>query len=224
MELRVCVSEEEWVQEILGDLQKAIGERISAGDNIVHVLLSGGTTPLLIYSRMTELNLPWEQLRWWLADERCVHLDNANRNELAIKNAFGAGWERVRPNFMSWGVVESPDVAARAYDARLRAEDKRGPVFSIFLAGVGDDGHTASLFPDSPLLQERAAFAAATSEIQLGYRRLSLTPVVLERAARVLILLRGNGKAAIAERLRTNDSSVVAARVFGERARVLWLR
>jgi 6-phosphogluconolactonase len=223
LKLEIFEDEASWHEEILKTFRYSVLTELAATGSEVHVLLSGGTTPMSLYTKMGMLALPWHKLRFWLADERCVGLDSPHRNEFAIRQAFGREWPKVSANFMSWGATSEPEASARAYEGLLRSSFPSGPKFAIFLAGVGDDGHTASLFPDSPyLLNGSSSLTIATSKEYHKHRRLSLTPSALKRSQEIVVLLRGIGKATVASALRADDPKFLACQILGPNARVLW--
>jgi 6-phosphogluconolactonase len=168
------------------------------------VALSGGSTP----RRMGELlaeppfreQVPWNRLHVFWGDERWVPLDDPGSNAGTAKRTFldkvPIPPEQVHP-FPTVGL--SPNEAARAYareiEASIGAEDGGLPRFDLVLLGMGDDGHTASLFPDTPALDERDRLAVANPVPKLGTTRLTLTVPVLSAGRTVAFLVAGAGKA-----------------------------
>lgn len=109
--------------------------------------------------------------------------------------------------------VENPGLdAAAAYARTLRGLAGNPPTLDIVHLGLGADGHTASLFPGSPLVDETRAEVAVTGE-QLGRRRMTLTLPVLNRARHIVWVITGADKAATLARMLAGDSAIVASRV-----------
>ncbi|MDQ3694877.1 MAG: 6-phosphogluconolactonase [Chloroflexota bacterium] len=168
-----------------------------------YVALSGGSTP----KRMGELlasapyrdQVPWGQVEVFWGDERWVPESSPESNAGVAKRTFldrvPIAPDRVHP-FPTAG--DDPSAAAAAYEATLRdvfAQPNGVPVFDLILLGMGDDGHTASLFPRSPALREGRALAAANPLPQQQTVRLTLTYPVLNAGREVVCLVGGGGKA-----------------------------
>lgn len=176
--------------------------------------LAGGGTPRGLYETLASPafrdRVPWESCLLFWGDERCVPPDDPESNYSLARRALLSKVPVVPDNvFRMPGEKEKPEIAARAYEEVLRARFPTphpdgtavsgGPAFPRFdlaLLGMGDDGHTASLFPGSPVLDEKVRWvrhAAAPA----GYPtrdRLTLTLPVLNAAARVMFLVTGVGK------------------------------
>lgn len=170
------------------------------------VALSGGSTPGRLFRLLAEepyrVQIPWEEVYLFWADERCVPPEDAGSNYGLVEEALithvpipAENVHRVR------GELE-PGMAARAYDNRLQ-DFFCGPRprFDLVLLGLGKDGHTASLFPGSPLLEERerlAAPAMATTPDRPA-ERVTLTLPAINTARQVLFLVAGEAKAEVVQ-------------------------
>ena len=167
------------------------------------VALSGGTTP----RQMGELlavpphrdQVPWDRLQVFWGDERWVPESSPESNAGVARRTFldrvPIEPQQVHP-FPTVGL--EPAEATEAYEATLRAvlgiaEDV--PRFDLVLLGMGDDGHTASLFPGTEALRERTALAVANHVPKLDATRLTLTVPVLNAGREVVFLVGGSGKA-----------------------------
>jgi 6-phosphogluconolactonase len=192
--------------------------------------LSGGSTPQGLYRLLADpaapfrARVPWDRVHVFFGDERNVPPDHPDSNYRAARETL---LDAVRPAAVHRIEGERPAVEAAArYEAALRAalgaaEGGAPPALDVVLLGIGADGHTASLFPGSPALEERARWVAAPFVPQLGAHRITLTLPVLERARLVLFLVAGAEKAAALRALLAPDAAapVPAARVCpgGER-------
>lgn len=163
--------------------------------------LSGGTSPKPLYALLGappyREAVPWPQVYFFWADERCVPPDHPESN---YKLAFDAFLSRVplpEVNIHRIKGEEGPVAAAEACEEDLRKFfGGRGvPTFDLIMLGAGEDGHTASLFPGSPLLRETARLAAPVSLERLKRDRVTLTLQVLNHAAHVFFLASGRAKA-----------------------------
>ena len=190
---------EETVAEALGSLGRAL------------VALSGGSTPRRTYELLgARGTLAAEGVEIFFADERCVPPDDHASNYRLVAETIGDNGN-VR---LIRGEID-PDEAAREYETLLRERFGEGqPAFDLMLLGMGSDGHTASLFPGSPELDERERWVVATKREHGWVRRMTLTLPVLNAARRTLMLATGRDKAkAVADILSGGTSP--AARVLG---------
>jgi 6-phosphogluconolactonase len=172
---------------------------------VFRVALSGGSTPRALYQRLATLKgtdgaIVWSRVHLFFGDERHVPPDHAESNYRMVKEALltqapipDANVHRIR--------TEMPDAADAAadYEQTIRnafqIQSGEWPRFDLVLLGMGPDGHTASLFPDSPVLHERSRIAAAVWVVSMQTWRVTLTPPVLNRARAVLFLVSGAEKA-----------------------------
>lgn len=160
-----------------------------------HVALSGGSTPRRAYELAAEIEPDWSSAHAWLGDERCVPVEDERSNLRLVRETLVA---RVRrpPQLHPVDTRLSAPRAAAAYDAELA-----GVSLGLALQGLGPDGHTASLFPDEPSLEERDARAiAAAARLEPWVDRVTMTIPMLCAAPEVVFLVTGAGKAEAARR------------------------
>ncbi len=183
--------------------------------------LSGGRTPQNVLERLARLDLPWERIAVFQVDERIAPANHVDRNRTQAAAALHAPIER-HPTSFRWMPVEEPnlDAAARRYADVLRAAAGSPPVLGTVHLGLGADGHTASLFPGSPLVAERKREVVVT-EPHLGRRRMTVTLPVLNRARRILWIVTGADKRTALAGLIAGDARVVGSRVRRDGALVL---
>ena len=191
-----------------------IGETVSdalAARGRALVALSGGSTPRRTYELLGERGtLAASGVEVFFADERCVPPEDHASNYRLVAETIGDNGNVRRMR----GEID-PDEAAREYEAVLRERfADQTPAVDLMLLGIGSDGHTASLFPGSPELDERERWVVATVREHGWVRRVTLTLPVLNAARRTLTLVTGRDKAkAVAEILSGGTSP--AARVLG---------
>jgi 6-phosphogluconolactonase len=183
--------------------------------------LSGGGTPQQVFERLAHLELPWDRIAVFQVDERIAPANHADRNRTQAAAAFREAEEHY-PRSFRWMPVEERDLdaAARRYADALRAAAGSPPALGTVHLGLGADGHTASLFPGSPLVAERKRDVVVT-EPHLGRQRMTLTLRVLNRARRILWLVTGADKRTALAGLVAGDARVVGSRVRREGALVL---
>jgi 6-phosphogluconolactonase len=197
------------------------------------VALSGGSTPRRLYRRLGSdpwrARLPWDRCHLFFGDERAVPPDHPDSNYRMVRETLldavpipAAQVHRIRAE------ADDPERAAHDYEDELAAFFGRGvpPRFDLVLLGMGEDGHTASLFPGSPVLEERRRWVAAPWVEAKQARRLTLTLPVLNQAALVLFLVCGPDKAGTLPRVlrpETGTPLPPAARIAPATGRLVWL-
>jgi 6-phosphogluconolactonase len=166
--------------------------------------ISGGETPIPMFRKLSELDLPWHLIDTWQVDERTAPLGDPDRNRTMLSQVLPEGLlSRVR-----WMPVEEadPEAAAIRYEATL--PDR----FDLVHLGLGADGHTASLVPGDPALGVRERDVAVTGPYR-GHRRMTLTYTGLARAARAGWIVTGSEKREALTKLLAGDPSIPASRV-----------
>ena len=163
------------------------------------VALAGGSTPRQLYSLLAEKKLDWEGVHFFWGDERCVPPDAADSNfRMADESLFSHASILAENIHRIHGELPAEKAAMDYKDELHRYFGYQTPRFDLILLGLGDDGHTASLFPGSPLVQEQARWVAAVEHPlppPPTVDRVTLTPLVLNAAAYILFLVSGEEKA-----------------------------
>lgn len=179
------------------------------------VALSGGSTPRALYRLLASEDepyrrlIPWDAVHFFWGDERHVPPDHPDSNYRMVREALldlvpvpAVNVHRIR--------AEDPDaaMAAAAYEEELRGFFHPGPRFDLVLLGLGPDAHTASLFPGSPVVHETQRWVAAPWVEAQHTFRITLTPPVLNAAARVVFLVSGAEKAAAVHAVLAGEPDV----------------
>jgi 6-phosphogluconolactonase len=180
-----------------------------------HIALAGGRTPRRAYELAGERpGIDWSRVELWFGDERCVPPDDPESNHRLVAETLLARAPGVRVHPVDGRA--DPDAAAAAYAAEIH-----GVRLDLALLGLGEDGHTASLFPGSPALDVRDREAVAVTASKPPPRRITLTLPVFEAAAAIVVLAVGEGKAdAVAAVLRGPDRRFPAS-LLPERAELI---
>jgi 6-phosphogluconolactonase len=194
----------------------------AAKDGIFTVCLSGGSTPQRLYEHLAAPpfldEFPWSRTHWFWGDERFVPHDDAQSNYRMVHEAMLSRAPIPAANIHPVAFGDDPQKAALAYERELQAFygaqrlDPARPLFDVTLLGLGPDGHTASLFPNTPVLIERNRWVAAVVGVK-SEPRITLTYPALESSQHVAFLIAGEEKRAIFEKLRRGDDSLPAARL-----------
>ncbi len=211
-----------WLKALTEDFRQVVGKAIAA-HGCVHIVLAGGSTPKPFYLYLSQQTLPWEQIRWWLGDERWVSPTDPASNEKMVRETLGQGDPHFSSHFQSWYLAQDSREAANLYEIQLREKVGDPPVFDLILLGVGIDGHIASLFPGTVALKEKNHFAVAQEVPQLKAVRLTLTFPVLDRSHQLWFLARGKEKELILNKLLARDKDLPAAQVRAIYQKLYWL-
>jgi 6-phosphogluconolactonase len=159
------------------------------------IALAGGSTPRRAYELAAKLEPDWSRASVWWGDERCVPPDDPRSNFLLAQQALLSAL-RAAPTVHRIRGELGVEEAAAAYDAELE-----GVRLDLVLLGIGPDGHTASLFPNAPTLDERVRRAvAAEPGLEPFVPRVTMTIPTLASAAEVVFLVAGTDKAEAAKR------------------------
>lgn len=162
-------------------------EAIATNDTFL-VALSGGNTPRELYRRLQPNDLPWDAVDLFFGDERAVPQDHEHSNFRMVHESLLCRIPAARAHFLH---------DAAEYEELLTARLGPSGRFDCLLLGLGEDGHTASLFPGSPALREDRRWVVATKGPPPCEDRLTLTPPVILAARRILMLVSGEKKAQI---------------------------
>jgi 6-phosphogluconolactonase len=187
------------------------------------VCLSGGSTPRPLYERLATpafaARFPWRRVHWFWGDERFVSHDHPDSNYRMVHQALFSQVPVPEDNIHAIPTVGlTPEQAAMTYEATLKefygadALDPKQPLFDVTLLGIGEDGHTASLFPGQPALRERRRWTVPV----VGARsepRITLTYPALDSSSNIAFLATGEGKREAVTRALAGDCETPAALV-----------
>jgi 6-phosphogluconolactonase len=194
------------------------------------VALSGGNTPRGVYSLLAEEHkeLPWDKVHIFFGDERHVPPNDPDSNFRMASESLLTKVPIPEKNIHRILAELDAISAAQNYEAQLREffhlATSEWPRFDLVLLGLGDDGHTASLFPGTAALNEDSRTVAANWVEKLQTFRISLTFPVLNHAAEVIFLVSGASKAEIVNNvLRPGEKKYPSQGVQPENGRLLWL-
>jgi len=209
---------------ILEQARKAIAER---GE--FRIALSGGNTPAPIYARVAveAQDFPWKSVRFTFGDERCVRPDDPQSNfRMARENLFVPAAVPEKSIMRMRGEID-PAIAAQQYqdDVDLLATQRGEQIYrhDLILLGLGDDGHTASLFPGSAALNEATRRVVANFVSKLNAWRLTFTFPLINHARHVCFLVNASKQAKLTERVVSGDPQFPASRVNPTAGKLTWI-
>src|SRR6185312_6642039 len=202
--------------------------RIAANSGRVGVCLTGGSRPKALYELLAtepyRARIPWEREHWFIGDERFVPPDDARNNMAMARHAF---LDRFAPSSHIHPIPtdsETEDEAAALYEDELKSFygatplDPTRPLFDLVLMGIGPDGHTASLFPNYPQVEERRRWVVGVpkANVEPFVPRVSLTLPPLASCREMLFGVSGTGKRGILTRVLSGENLPAArARSIG---------
>lgn len=167
------------------------------------VALSGGSTPKRMFEVLKDpkfhRRFDWKALQFFWGDERWVPIEDEASNAGEALRGFIQDVGLTEENYHPWPTqLDNPAEAAAAYEMTVRivtgAQDEI-PVFDLIFLGMGDDGHTASLFPGTGAIHETERLCVANPVPKLDTTRLTFTPPLIDNASEVVFLVTGEGKA-----------------------------
>jgi 6-phosphogluconolactonase len=209
---------------ILEQGRNAMDER-----NEFRIALSGGNTPAPVYARIAveAHNFPWQSVRFTFGDERCVPPDDPQSNfRLARENLFVPAAGPEKSIMLMRGEID-PQIAAQEYEDQLNTiAQRRGELIyqhDLILLGLGDDGHTASLFPGTAALEETTRLVVANFVPKLNAWRLTFTFPLINHARHILFLVGASKSSQLIEHVLAGDQRFPAARVNPAAGEMTWM-
>ena len=197
-------------------------EKALAAQGRFAICLSGGSTPKTLYGLLAsepfKERFPWDRSHFFFGDERFVPPDHPDSNEGMARKALLNHVPLPAAQIHAWPTDTTPEDCAARYARTLQdfygahTLDPARPLFDVNFLGLGEDGHTASLFPGVAALQERSAWTAAV----IGAKpepRLTMTYPVLDSSRVAAFLVAGAGKKAMLERALARDPALPAVGV-----------
>jgi 6-phosphogluconolactonase len=222
-------------QKEISDFVIRIWDRISRRavrvKGLFFVGLSGGKTPVGLYQRFsgTKERLFWEKTHVFLVDERFVPFDHPDSNYRMLKEILFDHVPLPRENIHPIPTEGSTlEASATAYEKDLRKSfgllENGFPGFDLLILGIGEDGHTASLFPGSPVLKDRMNLVASVPLNETKHSRITLTLPVINHAKHILFLVTGKDKAPVLRKIIDGkDSSLPASMVHSKRGSLIFV-
>ncbi len=205
---------------IAAQAREAIAER-----GLFRVALAGGETPRAVHEALSKLDVQWPLVQVTFGDERCVPPDDADSNFRMAKESLLDRVSLPAGNVFRIRGEIAPEDAAREYEEKLAAVAARFAepryVHDLVILGMGPDGHTASLFPGSPALDETARNVIPATGPKPPPQRITMTFPLLNAARKACFLIKGADKLPLVEQIVAGDESFPAGRVKAKS--VTWL-
>jgi len=165
-----------------------------------HIILPGGNTPAESLGYLATKSLDWDKIHWYLGDERCLPSLDPERNDLMLYNNL---WSKIG----STHIYRIPtELGAKEAAAIYRNVIKDIERFDIAYLGMGEDGHTASLFPQHEALDDHRSVIPVSHSPKPPSDRVSLSLVTLSKAKIKIVLVSGQNKAGVIKRIKEGES------------------
>ena len=209
---------------VLRQVRAALEER-----DEFRLALSGGNTPRPVYSELARVahDLPWEQALFTFGDERCVPPEHAESNFRMARESLFAPLSLPEKTILRMRGEIDPQLAAQEYEDQLNllATQRGESIYrhDLLLLGLGDDGHTASLFPETAALAEQTRKVVANFVPKFNAWRLTMTLPIINQARHVCFLVNSNKHAALIERVLAGDHSFPASHVKPANGELTWI-
>ena len=222
---------EENKEELTAKLAADIIEIIKNAGRDIHISLSGGSTPEALYKYLAENYsgaIDWSKVYFWWGDERCVPPDNSESNYKMAKDAMLDSLKVPEKNIFRIKGEENPESEVGVFEEIMKKylpQKNSIPVYDIVLLGMGDDGHTVSIFPDQIELFNSERFAEIAVHPQTGQKRITITGKVVNNAEHVFFMVTGSKKSEIVNEILNktgNYKSYPAALVEPEDGELIW--
>lgn len=189
------------------------------------VVLSGGTTPIAMFTLLKTQELPWEKILLFWGDDRFVPPDHPDSNYRAAREALLAHVPVEEHHIFPWPYLEGdPEGAATAYASTITRALGSSFLFDLTYLGLGADAHTASLFPRTGAVHQ-PGITVVSNPVTAAHTRLSLTADALSQSRTVAFLVSGESKReALLNTLHgSQDSDRFPAQAIRARERLVWL-
>jgi len=218
---------ESFAEELVGEIRKS-----RKRNSPFNIALSGGNTPQILFSILAEKhNDPanWENVNFFWVDERCVPPGDNESNYGMAARLFFSRTDIKMNNIHRIKGEEVPDKEAERYGKEIIEHTKmknKFPVFNLIILGMGDDGHTASIFPRRLDLLKSTEVCEMASHPVTGQKRITLTGKVINNAESVVFMVTGKNKSAVIRDIFGNGVAAVnfpASYIIPEHGKLLWL-
>ena len=197
------------------------------------VAVSGGSTPIRLYSLLGSEDyrerIDWRYVHFFWADERFVPHDHTESNYRLLRENLLGRIPIPSENVHPMGTDESSiSTSVRTYENELKQffklSENKLPEFDLILLGMGEDGHTASLFPETEVLKEKDRLVASVRDQKHNYPRITLTLPVINKAENIAFLISGKNKASVVKKvIQDEDACLPASLVEQEKGNLFFL-
>ena len=203
------------VDELAGSFAEFLMQKVNETpeDDSFSIALSGGSTPKIIYKYLSENfedKINWKKIKIFFGDERCVPLDSEESNYKMANESLLKNIPIPKENIFRINGENNPVKEAARYEEILKSNlpsDTGIPQFDLILLGLGEDGHTASIFPNQVNLFYSARLCEAAVHPQTKQKRITLTGKIINNAKLVVFIVTGKNKANVLSKIMDVNKS-----------------
>lgn len=228
--IEIFDSTEELIQDVAANFTKASEEATRMNKNY-NIALSGGNTPKQLFKYLGKIGkeMDWAHVHFFWGDERCVPNDDVESNYGQAKTFLFDKIIIPEQNIHRIIGENEPEEEAKRYaneiNRWIKTSKDNYPVFDWIILGLGEDGHTASIFPGQENIIQSKEICAVAEHPQSGQKRITLTLPVIDRAKKITFLVTGSNKAQVVAEIMNNkpeSKNYPAAMVQTERITIEW--
>jgi 6-phosphogluconolactonase len=213
LEIKIFLNPKELATQLAEDIKNIVFEN-SKRKKATYIALSGGNTPKVLFNTLTNFSykdkIKWKNIHVFWGDERCVPPDDEQSNYGMTKKFLLDKIEIPAENIHRIKGEDNPSIEAQRIADDIKStipEHNQLPQFDINILGIGEDGHTASLFPGKELKEINAGIAGVAEHPETGQRRISLTYDVINNSIRNIFMVTGMEKAEIVFKMMTEKNA-----------------
>ncbi len=226
MNIHVFDNPQETVKQLTSQLETIINLSIS---DQVNIAISGGSTPRLWFEYLSiyESNtIQWNRIHLFWVDERCVSPEDDESNYKMTRKRLLSKINIPEENIHRIAGEANPEEEAKRYSHEIShylPKENNLPRFDLVQLGVGDDGHTASIFPNQKSLLKSKDFVSTATHPESGQKRITLTGTVINNANNISFLVSGENKAKIlSEIIKKNNQDLPATHIKAQNGTLHW--
>lgn len=200
------------VEELASRFAKILKEDVSNSANFFNLVLSGGSTPKVVFDFLSDnyqKEIEWNKIRFFWGDERCVPPDNEESNYLMTNKHLFSKVKIPEKNIFRIEGEREPELEAERYSGIILQNVpsvNKFPSFDLVMLGLGEDGHTASIFPDNLRLINTEKICEVAEHPISQQKRITLTGKVINNSKKVLFLITGENKSKIVDTIINRKS------------------
>jgi len=212
MELQIYPTPEDVIKALADFFVQTVNAAIAANGTCT-VVLSGGSSPKKLYELLAApayiQQAHWKHIYFFFGDERCVPFTDKDSNGQMAKQTFFDPLQIQESKIFYINTNLTPDEAAADYAKRIGAHFDKKPIqFDLVLLGLGDNAHTASLFPHTPVLYEMKALVSSVFVAVLASYRITMTAPLINEAHNIVFLVYGATKAAAVKQVLKGEKNI----------------
>lgn len=207
-------------------LKETIEKILSVKKSNIVIALSGGSTPLPILKKLKTIDIQWERISFFIVDERCVPINDSQSNYGNIKSIF---FDDIKSNHYPMiidceNLEKSITTLETIISKEITLSNNNFPVFDLILLGMGEDGHTASLFPNTKALKNNSEIIVKNYVPQLDSMRVTFTYPTILKSSEIVVLIKGKRKKQIFEQMnQSSDTNYPMQKIVNERKDLNWI-